>query len=125
MSAVLGNPLTAPQVQSVSKNDACPVSEVQLDLHVHPQLQWFEGHFPGVPLLPGVVQTTWVAEFARQYFALPPHFRTMSNMKFMRFIMPDTKITLWLRHDAAKHEVAFEYREAGRVCASGRMGFGP
>lgn len=123
MSAVLANPLTAPHILSVQKNEVGAADEVQLTLHVHPQLRWFEGHFPGLPLLPGVVQTAWVVEFARQYFSMPPQFRYMSNMKFMRFIMPDTSVVLRLRYSAEKGELSFEYREAGQLCASGRMGF--
>jgi hypothetical protein len=48
----------------------------------------------------------------------------MSNMKFMRFIMPDTVVTLQLRYLADKGELSFEYREREQICASGRMGFG-
>jgi 3-hydroxymyristoyl/3-hydroxydecanoyl-(acyl carrier protein) dehydratase len=125
MSDILANPQTAPHILAVQKNDADAVNEVQLTLHVHRELRWFEGHFPQVALLPGVVQITWVVEFARQYFSLPAQFRSMSNMKFMRFIMPDTQIVLWLRYVADKGELSFEYREGQKVCASGRVGFGP
>jgi len=125
MSTILANPQTAPHVLAVNKTAADAITEVQLTLHVHRGLRWFDGHFPQVALLPGVVQTTWVVEFARQYFSMPAQFRSMSNMKFMRFIMPDTQLTLWLRYVAEKGELSFEYRESGKVCASGRVGFGP
>ena len=124
MSDILGNPQTAPHVLAVRRNDADAVNEVQLTLHVHRDLRWFEGHFPQVALLPGVVQTSWVVAFARQYFSMPQQFCSMSNMKFMRFIMPDTRVTLWLRYNAEKGELSFEYREREQICASGRMGFG-
>jgi len=32
---------------------------VRLELAVAPDLPCFEGHFPGVPVLPGVVQLDW------------------------------------------------------------------
>ena len=122
MSGILANPRTAPRVLAVQK-DTGQASEVQLTLHVQPELQWFEGHFPDVGLLPGVIQTTWVVEFARQYFALPGNFRSMTNMKFMRFIMPDTTVLLNLKYSEARGELSFEYRERDKVCASGRIGF--
>ncbi|MES1146856.1 MAG: hypothetical protein ABUL52_00525 [Solimonas sp.] len=124
MSAIPANTRTAPQLLSMQK-DADQSSTVELTLHVHRDLQWFEGHFPDAGLLPGVIQTTWAVEFARQYFSLPEKFRYMSNMKFMRFIMPDATVTLWLRYVAEKGELSFEYREREQICASGRMGFGP
>ena len=121
MSGILANSRTAPQVLVVQQD--AEQDSVQLTLHVQRELQWFEGHFPDVGLLPGVIQTTWVVEFARQYFVLPEKFHTMSNMKFMRFIMPDTTVSLWLRYASDKGELSFEYRERDKVCGSGRMGF--
>jgi len=123
MTGILADSRTAPRVLSVQKN-AGQLSEVQLILHIQPDLQWFEGHFPDVGLLPGVIQTTWAVEFAREYFSLPGKFCTMSNMKFMRFIMPDSTVALRLRYSVDKGELSFEYREHDKVCASGRMGFG-
>ncbi len=97
---------------------------VRLALHVQPDLQWFEGHFPGTPLLPAVVQTSWAVAFAREHFDIPERFLSMSNMKFMRFIMPGMRIALRLRYSAPRGELSFEYLEGDAVSASGRMRFG-
>lgn len=114
---------TAPDITAIERH----ADGVELSLHIRPELAWFEGHFPEVSLLPGVVQTTWAVELGRQHFpqefAAAPNFARMSNMKFMRFIMPDTRITLRLSYLAAKQELQFEYREHDRVCSSGRIGF--
>jgi len=112
--------ITEPEVLSVAHLD----DTVSIHLRVQPELSWFAGHFPEVPLLPGVVQTAWAVEFGRRHFALPPQFRYMNNMKFMRFILPGTQVELRLRYFADKGELSFEYREGAVVCASGRMGFG-
>lgn len=112
--------ITDPEILEVLQQDG----QVILHLRVQPELSWFEGHFPEVALLPGVVQTTWVVQFGRRYFDLPPQFQSMSNMKFMRFIMPGTHIELHLKYRSDKGELVFEYREGTAVCASGRMGFG-
>jgi 3-hydroxymyristoyl/3-hydroxydecanoyl-(acyl carrier protein) dehydratase len=111
---------TEPEVQTVTRQGEA----VHLSLHVPAALQWFVGHFPGLPLLPGVVQTSWAVQFAHQHWSLPPVFRYMSNMKFMRFILPDQSVELRLRYHADRQELAFEYHDGVAVCASGRLGFG-
>lgn len=92
-------------------------------LRIQPELIWFKGHFSSFPLLPGVTQTGWAVKFGRCTFSLPPQFSSMSNIKFMRFIMPGDVLALRLRYDAAKQVLSFEYRNDGVLCASGRLGF--
>ena len=112
--------VTEPIVLAVAQHD----NAVQIRLEVQPELSWFVGHFPEQPILPGVVQTTWVIEFGRRYLPLPPQFRYMSNMKFMRFILPGTQLELRLQYLPAKSELSFEYHDGVAICASGRIGFG-
>jgi 3-hydroxymyristoyl/3-hydroxydecanoyl-(acyl carrier protein) dehydratase len=79
---VAGSSTTDPEILDVQRHD----EQIVVLLRVQPGLSWFDGHFPEVPLLPGVVQTSWVVQMGRRYFDLPPLFQSMSNMKFMRFI---------------------------------------
>jgi 3-hydroxymyristoyl/3-hydroxydecanoyl-(acyl carrier protein) dehydratase len=112
--------VSEPQVLAVAQQQHA----VQIRLHVQPELRWFVGHFTEQPLLPGVVQTNWAIEFGRRYLPLPPQFRYLSNMKFMRFILPDTQLELRLQYSPVKSELSFEYHDGVAVCASGRVGFG-
>ena len=110
---------TEPRVLAVEQVD----NAVLIRLHVQPDLCWFAGHFPDLPLLPGVVQTTWAVEFGRRYLSLPPQFRYLGNMKFMRFILPDTRLELRLHYLPAKCELSYEYTQGAALCSSGRIGF--
>jgi 3-hydroxymyristoyl/3-hydroxydecanoyl-(acyl carrier protein) dehydratase len=112
--------MTEPEVLDIERHG----DAVHIQLRIPAQLSWFEGHFPGVPILPGVVQTTWAVQFGRRHFPLPPQFGYMSNMKFMRLILPEARLELRLRYLPGKAELGFEYREAGALCGSGRIGFG-
>ena len=95
-----------------------------VDLRVPADLACFPDHFPGAPMLPGVVQLNWAFELARPHFALPPRFRQLDRLKFTRVVGPGSTISLDLSFDAARGELSFCYRDsAGRECSSGRFGF--
>ena len=95
-----------------------------LDLRVPPELECFAGHFPGMPLLPGVVQVEWAVALAQPRFALPPRFSHIAALKFMRVIQPGETLVLELGFDASRGELGFTYRDSqGRECSSGRIGF--
>lgn len=84
---------------------------------------YFEGHFPGCPILPGVVQVGWAIEFARRHIPFSARFRSLAAVKFMRVIQPNAAVTLRLAADASLRELSFEYRLPDGPCSSGRVLF--
>lgn len=97
--------------------------KVRLDLRVPRDLSWFDGHFPGCPLLPGVIQVTWALQFARQHLGIGLRFQRLSALKFMRFILPGSEVALLLEFDARRQQLSFEYLQEEAVCAAGTVGF--
>jgi acyl-coenzyme A synthetase/AMP-(fatty) acid ligase/3-hydroxymyristoyl/3-hydroxydecanoyl-(acyl carrier protein) dehydratase len=83
----------------------------------------FRGHFPAMPILPGVVQLDWVIRFARQSFALPGAFSAIEVLKFQQPIRPGMKLTISLEWLPARSAVAFRLTSGERPLASGRMVF--
>lgn len=106
-------------VQSLAAANAMPA--LQLLLRVPESLAWFDGHFAGQPILPGVVQAHWALEFARRHFALPAVVRSLHNIKFMQIIRPGDTLTLRLRHDTARQRLSFDYCAGEVPCASGTL----
>lgn len=104
--------------------DACstsPDGAVLLTLSLTPDLTAFDGHFPGCPILPGVMQIHWLMHFARQYFALAGVFTRLEQLKFIDLALPGQTLILSMNWDAASGALSFEYRsEAGKV-SSGRV----
>jgi len=96
-------------------------NEVLLDLQVRPDLIYFAGHFPGFPILPGVVQIDWAARFAQSYFPDLPAFRELANIKFTAPVGPGAMLRLSLVRDTAAQRVQFVYRMQDQNCASGRF----
>jgi len=84
---------------------------------------YFEGHFAGCPVLPGVVQVGWAIEFARQHIPFSARFRALVAVKFMRVIQPNDEVTLRLAAHANLRELSFEYCLSGEPCSSGRVLF--
>lgn len=69
----------------------------------------FDGHFPGQPILPGVVQVDWALRLGEQVFGPLGAFRALEHLKFQATIQPGEPLTLRLAWDAATRELAFEY----------------
>ncbi|MBB5508967.1 AMP-binding protein [Paraburkholderia atlantica] len=88
-------------------------------LRVPPSLQHFAGHFPGLPILPGVVQVDWAARLAAGHWPRVRAVASVDRLKFMAPVSPGAVLELTLAYDAARRRVQFAYRLDGRECASG------
>jgi 3-hydroxymyristoyl/3-hydroxydecanoyl-(acyl carrier protein) dehydratase len=94
-----------------------------LDLRVPEGLAYFAGHFPAVPIVPGVVQITWAVHFARRQFGLALPFRHLENVKFKELMRPGQRLELRLQYAAAAAKVRFCYRSEKHEHSSGRIYF--
>ena len=89
------------------------------ELRVPPTLAHFAGHFPGLPILPGVVQVDWAIRLAADHLPTVRAVASIDRLKFMAPVAPGAVLKLTLAHDAARRRVQFVYRVNGRECASG------
>lgn len=96
----------------------------ELDIEVRADNPWFEGHFPQLAILPGVVQIGWAAHFAHQLHHLGPGVVAMDQIKFKRPILPRARITLVLRPDRPAGKLRYEYRDEEHSYSSGTLQFG-
>lgn len=96
-----------------------------LEFRLDSELPYFEGHFPQMPVLPGVVQLDWAVAWAREYlqFASGLPVRQLEVLKFQQLMLPGMQIQLELiRKD--DHKCLFSYRSDKGQHASGRIVFG-
>ena len=98
-------------------------SKLKLEVTVPVDLFYFDGHFPGAPILPGVVQLDWAIAMGRRHFALPPHFSGVGTLKFQQVIQPGNVVMLELTHDVGKGNLNFRYVSPLGQHASGRIHF--
>jgi 3-hydroxymyristoyl/3-hydroxydecanoyl-(acyl carrier protein) dehydratase len=99
-------------------------NQVRLDLHIPIELAYFPGHFPKLPVLPGVVQIDWAMRYARQHLTLSGHFSALEHIKFQSLVLPDAKLELLLTWDEQKNQLEFSYTTSERKYSSGRIAFG-
>lgn len=95
-----------------------------LRFHASPRLRWFEGHFPGMPILPGVAQLLLAEMAVREYCAVPGGMspRLVRTLKFRSVTVPDCSLELILRMPRQLapegFRTAFEWRLAPSESAS-------
>ena len=94
----------------------------EADLVFDPDAAYFQGHFPGFPLLPGVVQLGVAHHFAERFLGREIVLKTVKKMKFSGMVHPTEVVHLSLIL-VAERTVAYTYRKRDTVCASGTMEF--
>lgn len=82
---------------------------VTIKAFVPDHLEYFAGHFPEQPVLPGVVQVHWVGELAQKLFAVDG-FSELKSIKFSSMILPNQAIELTLKYAQDKGTVRFSYQ---------------
>lgn len=96
---------------------------VTLRLFVPADLSLFAGHFPGLPLLPGVTQIHWAARLGGARFAIDRGFSRLINIKFQKPVLPDSALELTMKWDAARRQLAFSYTSAAGCHTAGKIEF--
>ena len=79
----------------------------------------YAGHFPGQPILPGVVLLAEAMAAISAATGRGPEGWTLANAKFLSPVTPGTALAL--RHEAVDGNVRFEVRAGDRVVASGAL----
>ena len=108
---------TAPVVLGAHRDG----DECALQLAVPADLDYFPGHFPQAPVLPGAVQVGWALQLAASHLGTAPRCREMEALKFQHLLQPGDTVTLSLRLDRARGKLHFSYREGDVTYSSGRL----
>ncbi len=69
-------------------------NEITADIHVPSDSPWFDGHFPGEPILPGVAQIGMVIDAIRQARNQDLKVSGVRRVRFKRIIRPDDQLKI-------------------------------
>ncbi|WP_206955667.1 AMP-binding protein [Trinickia acidisoli] len=94
------------------------------ELRVPEALAHFAGHFPGLPILPGVVQIDWAVQLGAEQWPEVRSMRAVERLKFMIPVPPGAILHLTLAHDAARRKMRFAFCLGERDSASGVVAYG-
>ena len=83
----------------------------------------FDGHFPTIPILPGVVQVDWAVDLARAHLRVDGQFKGITATKFRRLVRPGMELALTLEHRPESGELRFEYLLGDAMASTGRVLF--
>ena len=93
-------------------------------LRVPSDLPIFAGHFPAMPIVPGVVQLGWVAELAQAHGLAAGPFGGIVSAKFRRILRPGVELQVRLQPGRLEGELQFEFKAGDFVVSCGRLKFG-
>lgn len=98
-----------------------PAHERRYALDIPYDLAHFSGHFPSVPVVPGVAQIGWAMALAQRDLYPGLRFGGMEALKFQRLLRPGDMARLVLRWEEAKQKLYFTCTVDDAPCASGRI----
>lgn len=110
-----------PEVLGIQIDDE--VASAHVSLRIPDTLFYFSGHFPGNPVLPGVVQLEWVLRYASELFGVIDDLTRLENVKFQHIIQPGDLVNLVLNWDASRSRLTYVYSSTLHNCSSGRVVF--
>jgi 3-hydroxymyristoyl/3-hydroxydecanoyl-(acyl carrier protein) dehydratase len=69
-------------------------NEISAEIHVPSDSPWFDGHFPGVPILPGVAQIGMVFDAISKAHNQNLMISSVRRVRFKHIIRPDDQLKI-------------------------------
>ncbi len=92
-------------------------NQILADIELNPGHDIYRGHFPGQPILPGVLQLQIVQEILASALGKKIRLKSASNIKFLAMVDPGQVISLQL-----EIEIISEIEDVCRVSAKIQSG---
>ena len=102
---------TRPEWLTLTDRVEGEVRTVRLTAEMRPTLEWFSGHFPDLPILPGVASLELVRRAVETLQGASAEVLSLRNLKFKSPLFPGERVILTLRLTPKEdgHDVAFTW----------------
>lgn len=99
--------------------------EITAETTLTPESLWFDGHFPGSPILPGIAQLAIVSEMIREHAGMEGRSISVSRIervRFRQFVRPGDTLTMAAAADPDDPS-AYKFRVLvnGQIACNGVM----
>ncbi len=103
--------------------------EISAETTLEPDSLWFDGHFPGTPILPGIAQLTFAFDAIQEHSkqkGRPVALSSISRVRFRQFIKPGDTVQVTAvpeKEDPSLYK--FRVTVGGQLACSGSMKTAP
>jgi 3-hydroxymyristoyl/3-hydroxydecanoyl-(acyl carrier protein) dehydratase len=95
---------------------------LEAEVRVPATSRWFDGHFPGHPVLPGIAQLAMVFDLIQGALGAPVRVLEVSRVRFKQMIRPEDHLRVWAEPRAGREGAyAFRVTRQEEVVCSGTM----
>lgn len=94
--------------------------KLKIDLYFLEESSYLKGHFPGYPILPGVIQTHFVFKYLKDFYGIVPEKYSINKLKFTNLILPKQKVNLVINRNSDR-EFSFSYINSDKISSSGNI----
>jgi 3-hydroxymyristoyl/3-hydroxydecanoyl-(acyl carrier protein) dehydratase len=96
-------------------------NRIELLINFAKEAEYFQGHFPQIAILPGVVQVHYAMECAENYFGIIPEISKINRLRFTNIISPEKDIYLQIEHIKDIGKIMFKYFFGAKIYSSGTI----
>jgi acyl-coenzyme A synthetase/AMP-(fatty) acid ligase len=97
----------------------------EFDLFIPADLVCLDGHFPHMPIVPGVALIDWAVKLAARHLNFPIDSAQAFGVKFRHIAIPNTIVTLSLRHTGPWTRLNFQYSWGVEILSIGVITINP
>ncbi len=110
----------------VCRHDVAKDRTISAVIEIGEDSPWFDGHFPGQPILPGIAQLAMVKDLLEKSLDGPLKIKKVGRVRFKQMVVPEDRILILIKPGKrADENTAFRILKKDELVCSGIIEFYP